>query len=280
MPGLMTNLRQGQRGDEVEPERPAKVPPGDLVGLDDELAAAEHTRRRRDEGGAEAEQDVRGVEEVQQRADHGERERQRVPELDAHVVLVPLRARQVQEQRVHEQRQQAGGQEDLVPQVDQLPARVEEEVAAAAGGVQQGLQLLREGARQHPVLQRRVPARLLQAAAAETQPAFPGIVNSAVLSAAEVRLQRVCSEALDLDLVLKPEISQRSMQMHGFRYEQTMILLNPLFSNVALFSYLIAREGAHLTFREAPDAMVISQTLRYSSIQLISKNGCYDRCGS
>jgi len=82
---------------------------------------------------------------------------------------------------------------------------------AAAAVVHQGLQLLREGAREHPVLQRRVPARLLQAAAAETLPAFPGIVSFAVLSAAEVLLQRACSEALNLDLVLKPEISQRSM---------------------------------------------------------------------
>jgi hypothetical protein len=167
--------------------------------------------------GAEAEQDVRGVEEVQQGADHGERERQRVVELDAHVAL---RARQVQEQRVHEQRQQAGGQEDLVPQVDQLPARVEEEVAA--GVHQLGLQLLPEGARKHPVLQGRLPARLLQAqaaAAAETRPAFPRIVSFAVLSA-EVLQRACCSQVLNLDLILKPETSQRTMTIH-FHYTST-----------------------------------------------------------
>lgn len=33
----MADLRQQQCRDEVEPERPAEVPLGDLVGLDDEL---------------------------------------------------------------------------------------------------------------------------------------------------------------------------------------------------------------------------------------------------
>lgn len=199
---MAADLRQRQRGDEVEPEGPSKVPPGDLVWLDDELSTPKHARRGRDERRAEPEEDVRGVEEVEQRADHGERERQRVLELDAHVLL---RARQVQEQRVHEQRQEAGGQEDLVPQVDEVPARVEEDLAAPAGGVHQGLELLREGARQHTVLEAPVPAGLLQAPAAETHPAFPWVVMSlAAVLPAEV-LQWACSQVMNVDVILKSE---------------------------------------------------------------------------
>jgi hypothetical protein len=40
----MADLRQRQHRDEVEPKRPAEVPPGDLVGLDDDCPLAEHAQ--------------------------------------------------------------------------------------------------------------------------------------------------------------------------------------------------------------------------------------------
>jgi hypothetical protein len=175
------------------------------VRLDDELPSAEHPRRRRDEGCAEADQDVRRVEQVHQRPDHGERQAQGVLELHAHVLL---RARQVQEHRVHEQRQQARRQEDLVPQVDQVPARVQVEAAAR---VYQRLQLLREGARQHPVPQARgVPAGLLRAAAPETQPASPWIVSLAAVL--PVVLQRARFELLEFHVIVKSETTRTVRQ--------------------------------------------------------------------
>lgn len=230
---MAADLRQRQSGDEVEPERSSKVSPGDLVWLDDELSTPKHARRGRDERRAEPEEDVRGVEEVEQRPDHEERERQRVLELDAHVLL---RARQVQEQRVHEQRQEAGGQEDLVPQVDEVPARVEEDLAAPAGGVHQGLELLREGARQHTVLEAPVPAAgLVQAPAAETQPAFPWVVMSlAAVLPAQV-LQWACSKVMDVDVILKSEkFSQRRNMVFSMNTDTAETYVQT-FRNVAFF---------------------------------------------
>ena len=110
-----------------------------------------------DDGGAEAEQVVCGVEEVQQRADHGEREH-----------------------RANSDSRQAD-RKILFHRWIRCP----------------------RGSKK-----RWLPA-CIREAAAETQPAFPGIVSFAVLSA--VVLQRACSEALNLDLILKSEISQRCM---------------------------------------------------------------------
>jgi hypothetical protein len=118
--GEISDLGDGQHGDEVDPEVFSEVARGDLGGVGDELPAAEDAGRGGDERGAELEVHVHDVEEVGDGAEDGDGFLEPGRDADAGVGVVDVG--EVVEERVHEHGHQARADEEGVPPL-QLQAR-------------------------------------------------------------------------------------------------------------------------------------------------------------
>lgn len=117
-------LGQGESRGEINDEIALEIANGDEVGIRNQIAPAENRGVRGDVGGAEFDEDVEGGEEV----DDAARDHQDSGQVVLHGQAVPARheAEQVEEERIHEQRDQAYGEEDAVPFVHDFAARVQD----------------------------------------------------------------------------------------------------------------------------------------------------------
>ena len=116
-------LRDWEHGGEVDDEVVLEVADGDLIGVPDELAAAEDAGAGGDERGAELEDHVREVEEVGEGAHDGD------GDADAHVhrdAGVGAGEEEVEVHGVDEEADHAGDEEEAVPAEDDLVPRVED----------------------------------------------------------------------------------------------------------------------------------------------------------
>jgi len=117
-------LRDGEHGGEVDDEVVLEVADGDLVGVPDELAAAEDAGAGRDEGDAELEDHVGEVEEVGEGADGGDEDADAHVHGDAGGEAVGVE--EVEVERVDEEADEAGDEEEAVPPEHDVVARVED----------------------------------------------------------------------------------------------------------------------------------------------------------
>jgi hypothetical protein len=120
----MMYLWDWEHGGKVDNEVVLEVPDRDLVRITDELSAAEDAGAGRDERDAELEDHVREVEEVGESAYGGD------DDADAHVHgharVVAVRVEEVEVERVDEQPDEAGHEEEAVPPEHGVVARVQD----------------------------------------------------------------------------------------------------------------------------------------------------------
>lgn len=116
-------LGQRDGGGEVDDEIGSQVTGSDFPGIHDEVTAAEDSRIGGDEGGAELHDHVEEVEEVGEGAEHVEET------AEAAIGLEASRAADGGEEeveRVDEEREKAGDEEDLVPVSNNVAVWVED----------------------------------------------------------------------------------------------------------------------------------------------------------
>jgi hypothetical protein len=119
------DLRQRQHGEEVDGEEAAEVASRDGGRVDHQLAAPEHSRRRRDVGRPELQRDAGEVEGVHGGAHHGGHRGQVAVEADAGVLVRVLDGEQVEEERVDGDGDDAGEDEGAVHARQERVLRVE-----------------------------------------------------------------------------------------------------------------------------------------------------------
>lgn len=108
----MACLRQRKRCAQIDKEIGFQVAHGDLPGVHDELAAAENPRAGGNEGGAELYEDVEDEEEIGDGAEEGDGDAQ--AEVGGEAGGAGDRG-EVEVERVDEEGDEAGDEEDVVP---------------------------------------------------------------------------------------------------------------------------------------------------------------------
>lgn len=111
------HLGERQRGSEINQEIRPQIPGGDGGRVDDKVAAAEDTRAGSDKGGAKLHDHVEEVEEVGDGPEEGDEDAE--ADVDLHAGGTADDG-EVEVERVEEQGEEGGDEEDVVPLCDEL----------------------------------------------------------------------------------------------------------------------------------------------------------------